>query len=49
MEVWSRRKEDEARKGKAPVVQMRDSTQEEETIVSKKTRSTLFPPSVDCR
>ncbi|KAL6343073.1 hypothetical protein AAG906_017885 [Vitis piasezkii] len=49
MEVWSRREENAARKGKAPVVQMRDSTQEEETIVSKKTWSTLFPPSVDRR
>ena len=49
MEVWSRRKENAARKGKAPVVQMRDSMQEEETIVSKKTWSTLFPPSVNLR
>ena len=45
MEVWSRREENVARKGKAPVVQMRDSTQEEE----KKMWSTLFSPSVDRR
>ena len=49
MEVWSQREENEARKGKAPAVQMRDSTQEEETTISKKTWSTLFPPSVDRR
>ena len=49
MEVWSRREENATRKGKAPVVQMRDSTQEEETIVSKKMWSTLFPPSIDHR
>ena len=49
MEVWSRREENEARKGKAPAVQMRDSTQEEETTISKKTWSTLFPPSIDRR
>ena len=41
----SRREENVARKGKAPVVQMRDSTQEEE----KKMWSTLFSPSVDRR
>ena len=49
MEVWSQREENEARKGNAPAIQMRDSTQEEETTISKKTWSTLFPPSVDRR
>ncbi|RVW67631.1 hypothetical protein CK203_063054 [Vitis vinifera] len=41
MEVWSRREENEARKRKAPAFQMRDSTQEEETTISKKTWSSL--------
>ncbi|RVX05716.1 hypothetical protein CK203_027327 [Vitis vinifera] len=49
MEVWSRREEIEARKGKAPAVHTRDATQEEETAISKKTWSTLFPPSADRR
>ncbi|KAJ9701068.1 hypothetical protein PVL29_006426 [Vitis rotundifolia] len=49
MEVSSRREEIEARKGKAPAVHTRDATQEEETAISKKTWSTLFPPSVDRR
>ncbi|KAL6323286.1 hypothetical protein AAG906_029293 [Vitis piasezkii] len=39
---WSRREESAARKGKAPVAQMRDSTQEEKTIVSRKMWSNLF-------
>ncbi|RVW16109.1 Transposon TX1 uncharacterized 149 kDa protein [Vitis vinifera] len=42
-------KEIEARKGKAPAVYTRDATQEEETAISKKTWSTLFPPSADRR
>ncbi|RVW57319.1 hypothetical protein CK203_079287 [Vitis vinifera] len=49
MEVWSRREEIEARKGKAPAVHTRDATQEEETIISNKTWSALFPPSADRR
>ncbi|RVW30349.1 hypothetical protein CK203_103735 [Vitis vinifera] len=49
MEVWSRREEIKARKGKAPAVHMRDATQEEETAISKKMWSTLFPLSVDRR
>ena len=49
MKGWSRREENAARKGKAPVVQMRGSTQKEEMIVSRKMWSTLFPPSVDRR
>ena len=46
MKGWSRREERATRKGKAPVTQMRVSTQEEKTIFS---RSNLFPPSVDRR
>ncbi|RVW47111.1 hypothetical protein CK203_105487 [Vitis vinifera] len=49
MEARSRREEIEARKGKAPAVYTRDATQEEETAISKKTWSTLFPPSADRR
>ncbi|KAJ9685292.1 hypothetical protein PVL29_017352 [Vitis rotundifolia] len=49
VEVSSRREEIEARKGKAPAVHTRDATQEEETAISKKTWSTLFPPSADRR
>ena len=49
MKGWSRREESATRKGKAPVAQMRDSTQEEKTIVSRKMWSNLFPPSVDRR
>ena len=49
MKGWSRREESAARKGKAPVAQMRDSTQEEKTIVSRKMWSNLFLPSVDRR
>ncbi|KAJ9680405.1 hypothetical protein PVL29_019666 [Vitis rotundifolia] len=49
MEVSSQREEIEARKGKAPTVHTRDATQEEETTISKKTWSTLFPPSADRR
>ena len=49
MEVCSRREAIEARKGKAPAVHMRDATQEEETTITKKTWSTLFPPSADRR
>ncbi|RVW79923.1 hypothetical protein CK203_041401 [Vitis vinifera] len=43
----SQREEDAARKGKAPVDQMRGFTQKEEMMVSKKMWITLFPPSVD--
>ena len=49
MKGWSRREESAARKGKAPMAQMRDSMQEEKTIVSRKMWSNLFPPSVDRR
>ena len=49
MKGRSRKEESATRKGKAPVVQMRDSTQEEKTIVSRKMWSNLFPPSVDRR
>ena len=49
LEVWSRREAIEARKGKDPAVHMRDATQEEETAITKKTWSTLFPPSADRR
>ncbi|RVW64166.1 Transposon TX1 uncharacterized 149 kDa protein [Vitis vinifera] len=49
MEARSRREEIKARKGKAPAVYTRDATQEEETAISKKTWSTLFPPSADRR
>ncbi|KAJ9683164.1 hypothetical protein PVL29_018949 [Vitis rotundifolia] len=35
--------------GKAPAVHTRDARQEEETAISKKTWSTLFPPSADRR
>ena len=49
MDVWSRREEIEVRKGNALTVHARDATHEEETTISKKTWSTLFPPSVDRR
>ena len=49
MKGRSRKEASATRKGKAPVVQMRDSTQEEKTIVSRKMWSNLFPPSVDRR
>ena len=46
----SRREKDVAvRKGKAPMVQTRGSTQKEEKVVSKKMWTTLFPPSFDRR
>ena len=49
MKGKSREEESAARKGKALVVQRRDSTQEEKTIVSRKMWSNLFPPSADRR
>ncbi|RVX15908.1 Transposon TX1 uncharacterized 149 kDa protein [Vitis vinifera] len=39
----------QVRKGKAPMVQTRGSTQKEEKVVSKKMWTTLFPPSFDRR
>ena len=49
MKGRSREEESVARKGKAPVVQIRDSTQEEKTIVSRKMWSNLFLPRADRR
>ncbi|RVW28582.1 Retrovirus-related Pol polyprotein from transposon RE2 [Vitis vinifera] len=47
MKGRSREEESAARKGKVPTVQMRDFTQEEKTIDSRKMWSNLFLPSVD--
>ena len=49
MKGRSREEESAARKGKALVVQRRDSTQEEKTIASRKMWSNLFLPSADRR
>ncbi|RVW17670.1 hypothetical protein CK203_071802 [Vitis vinifera] len=46
----SGREEKKSKRGRGkPRVHMRDATQEEETAISKKTWSTLFPPSADRR
>ncbi|RVX18886.1 hypothetical protein CK203_006865 [Vitis vinifera] len=47
MKGRSREEESAARKGKAPVVQMGDFTQEEKKIDSRKMWSNLFLPSTD--